>query len=156
DLTLAAALEAPDHPQLDRDIGEVCGLGTLGVPVRDALPPEQRLDVLVDFSSPEGTRHALKTALGRKIPLVVATTGHTHAQRDEIEADSHQIPILMAPNMSLAVNVLFALVKQAATLLAGKDFDVEIVQRHHRFKKDAPSGTALHFARIVQHAMHQK
>ena len=61
----------------------------------------------------------------------------------------------MAPNMSLSVNVLFQLVRQAARLLAGKDFDVEIVERHHRFKKDSPSGTALHFARIVQEAMGQ-
>jgi 4-hydroxy-tetrahydrodipicolinate reductase len=61
----------------------------------------------------------------------------------------------MAPNMSLAVNVLFALVQQAATLLNGKGFDVEIVERHHRFKQDAPSGTALHFARLVQEAMGQ-
>jgi 4-hydroxy-tetrahydrodipicolinate reductase len=91
----------------------------------------------------------------RGLPLVVATTGHTSAQRQEIEAAAHSTALLMAPNMSLAVNVLFALVKQAATLLAGKGFDVEIVERHHRYKKDAPSGTALHFARIVQEAMGQ-
>jgi 4-hydroxy-tetrahydrodipicolinate reductase len=86
---------------------------------------------------------------------VVATTGHTPAERLEIEAAAHQLALLMAPNMSLAVNVLFALVKQAANLLADKDFDVEIVERHHRFKKDSPSGTALQFARIVQEAMKQ-
>lgn len=154
-LILAAALEAPDHPEEDRDIGEVCGLGTLGVPVRSALHIEQRLDVMIDFSAPAGTKQALAVCLPRKIPLVVATTGHTGAEREEIEAAAHQIAVLMAPNMSLAVNVLFALVKQAARLLADKDFDVEIVERHHRFKKDAPSGTALHFADIVREGMKQ-
>jgi 4-hydroxy-tetrahydrodipicolinate reductase len=154
-LVLGAALESRNHPALDRDIGEVCGLGTLGVPVRSSLPLEQRLDVLIDFSTPAGTKNALAVCLPRRIPLVVATTGHSPEEQQELEAVAHQIAVLMAPNMSLAVNVLFALVKQAATLLAGKDFDVEIVERHHRFKKDAPSGTALQFAEIVQQAMKQ-
>jgi 4-hydroxy-tetrahydrodipicolinate reductase len=154
-LTLGAALEAPGHPQEGRDIGEVAGLGPVGVTVRSDLPLGQRLDVLIDFSSPEGTMAVLPLCVGRRIPLVVATTGHTAAQRQEIEAAAHETALLMAPNMSLAVNVLFELVRQAATLLAGKGFDVEVVERHHRFKKDAPSGTALHFARIVQEAMGQ-
>src|SRR4051794_13327317 len=76
-LELAAALEAPDHPEEDRDIGEVCGLGTLGVPVRSALHVEQRIDVMIDFSSPAGSRQALAVCVPRRIPLVVATTGHT-------------------------------------------------------------------------------
>jgi 4-hydroxy-tetrahydrodipicolinate reductase len=87
------------------------------------------------------------------VPLVVATTGHTAEQRRAIEEAAHETAVLMAPNMSLAVNVLFRLVGEAARLLAGKDFDVEVVERHHRFKKDAPSGTALHFARLIQEAM---
>jgi len=85
----------------------------------------------------------------------VATTGHSAEQRRDIEAAAHHTALLMAPNMSLSVSVLFQLVRQAATLLRDKGFDVEIVERHHRFKKDAPSGTALHFARIVQEAMGQ-
>ncbi len=99
--------------------------------------------------------NVLRTCVERRLPLVVATTGHTAAQRAEIEAAAHETALLMAPNMSLSVNVLFELVAQAARLLAGKGFDVEIVEKHHRFKKDAPSGTALHFARIVQEAMGQ-
>lgn len=154
-LVLAAALESPDHPEEDRDIGEVCGLGTLGVPVRSSLHIEQRLDVLIDFSAPAGTKQSLAVCLPRKVPLVVATTGHTPAEKQEIEAAAHHLALLMAPNMSLAVNVLFALVKQAAALLADKDFDVEIVERHHRFKKDSPSGTALYFADIVREGMKQ-
>src|SRR5205814_3017268 len=93
--------------------------------------------------------------VGRRIPLIVATTGHTAAQRQEIEAAAHETALLMAPNMSLAVNVLMKLVRQAAEVLRGKGFDVEILERHHRFKKDSPSGTALHLARLVQEAMGQ-
>jgi 4-hydroxy-tetrahydrodipicolinate reductase len=154
-LQLGAALEAPGHPQLGHDVGEVAGVGHLAVPVRADLPADQRLDAMIDFSMPEGTMKVLPVCVGRRIPIVVATTGHTAAQRQEIEAAAHETAVLMAPNMSLAVNVLMKLVGQAAEVLRGKGFDVEIAERHHRFKKDAPSGTALHFARIVQEAMGQ-
>jgi len=155
DLKLGAALEWARHPQLGRDAGELAGLATLGVPLRGDLPLTEHLDVLIDFSTPEGTMQLLPVCVARHIPLVVATTGHTPAQKDQIEAAAHETALLMAPNMSLAVNVLFELVRQAAVLLNGKGFDVEIVERHHRYKKDAPSGTALHFARIVQEVQKQ-
>jgi 4-hydroxy-tetrahydrodipicolinate reductase len=125
------------------------------VAVRDELPPDKRLEVLIDFSTPEGTMTVLPVCVARRIPLVVATTGHTPEQRRAIEEAAHETAVLMSPNMSLSVTVLFRLVREAARLLAGKDFDVEIVERHHRYKKDAPSGTALHFARIIQEAMGQ-
>jgi 4-hydroxy-tetrahydrodipicolinate reductase len=155
ELTLGAALEAANHPRLGQDIGEIAGLGKLDVPLRADLPPTLHLDALIDFSTPEGTMTVLPWCVERRIPLVVATTGHTPEQRRDIEAAAHHTALLMAPNMSLSVNVLFQLVRQASELLAGKGFDVEIVERHHRFKKDAPSGTALHFARIVQEVMGQ-
>jgi 4-hydroxy-tetrahydrodipicolinate reductase len=155
DLTLGAALDASGHPQLGRDIGEVAGIGLLGVPVRCDIPLELRLDVLIDFSMPEGTMAVLPVCVQRRIPIVVATTGHTAAQRQEIEAAAHETAVLLAPNMSLAVNVLMKLVRQAAEALRGKGFDVEITERHHRFKKDSPSGTALHLARSIQEAMGQ-
>jgi 4-hydroxy-tetrahydrodipicolinate reductase len=155
ELTLGAALEAPGNPLLGRDVGEVAGLGRLGVPVRSELPLEQRLDVLIDFSTPEGTMSVLPVCVERRIPLVVATTGFSAAQRQEVEEAAHETALLLSPNMSLAVCVLFELVKQAGGLLKGKGFDVEIIERHHRFKKDAPSGTALLFARLVQEAMGQ-
>jgi 4-hydroxy-tetrahydrodipicolinate reductase len=130
-------------------------LVTIGVAVRDELPIDKRIEVVVDFSMPQGTMNVLPACVKRRIPLVVATTGHTLEQKAQIEEAAHDTALLMAPNMSLSVNVLFQLVKQAAELLTGKDFDVEIVERHHRFKKDSPSGTALHFARIVQETMGQ-
>lgn len=155
DLTLSAALDSANHPRLGQDIGEIAGLGKLDVPLRAEMPHNPRIDVLIDFSMPEGTMTVLPVCIERRIPLVVATTGHTAEQRRDIEAAAHQTALLMAPNMSLSVNVLFQLVRQAAALLKDKGFDVEIIERHHRFKKDAPSGTALHFARIVQEVMGQ-
>ncbi len=155
ELALGLALDAANHPRMGDDIGQIAGLGNLAVPLRADLPVEPRLNVVIDFSMPQGTMKILPWCVAHRIPLVVATTGHTPEQRREIEAAAHQTALLMAPNMSLSVNVLFQLVRQAAQLLAGKGFDVEIVERHHRFKKDAPSGTALHFARIVQEAMGQ-
>jgi 4-hydroxy-tetrahydrodipicolinate reductase len=154
-LSLGLALESPNHPKLGQDAGEVAGVGHIGVPLRANLGANERLDVLIDFSTPEGTAAALVVCVPRRIPLVVATTGHTQEERETIEAAAHDTAVLMSPNMSLAVNVLFQLTKEAARLLRGKGFDVEIVERHHRFKKDSPSGTALHFARLVQEGMGQ-
>lgn len=154
-LALGAALDAAGHPQRGRDVGEVCGVGKLGVLVRNDLPVNASLDVLIDFSSPDGTMAVLPLCVQRRIPLVIATTGHTAVQRHEIEAAARSTALLFAPNTSLSVNILMKLVRQAAEVLRGRGFDVEILERHHRFKKDSPSGTALHFARIVQEAMGQ-
>jgi 4-hydroxy-tetrahydrodipicolinate reductase len=155
ELTVGAALESLGHPRQGQDVGEIAGLGKLGVPVATSVPLGHKLDVIIDFSMPEGTMAVLPLCLERKVQLVVATTGHTPAQKKEIEAAAHHTAVLMAPNMSLVVNVLFKLVQEAAEILRDKDFDVEIIERHHRFKKDSPSGTALRFAQIVQQAMGQ-
>lgn len=155
ELKLGAALESPGHPKLGQDAGEVAGLGKLGVPLTADLPSGQPMNVVIDFSAPAGTMQALKLCVARRIPLVVATTGHSAEQRLEIEEAAHETALLMSPNMSLVVNVLFALTRQTAKMLHGKDFDVEIVERHHRFKKDSPSGTAVQFAKIVQDTMGQ-
>jgi len=143
ELTVGAALETPGHPQQGRDYGEFLGLGKTGLQVSSFLPIEQRLNVLIDFSMPEGTMAVLPLCVDRRIPLVVATTGHTGGQKKEIDCAANWTAILMAPNMSLAVNVLMKLARTAAESLRGRGFDVEIIERHHRFKKDAPSGTAL-------------
>jgi 4-hydroxy-tetrahydrodipicolinate reductase len=155
EIVLAAGLDAPAHPYQGRDVGEVIGHGKLDVPVCSELPLETRLDALIDFSMPGGTMAILPVCIARRIPLIVATTGHSPAQRQQIEEAGHETALLMAPNMSLAVNLLMKLVRQAATVLRDKGFDVEIVERHHRFKKDSPSGTALHFVELVQEAMGQ-
>ncbi len=152
-LAIVAAIDAFQHPEHGTDIGAASGVGALGVNVLSTLPLDARPDVFIDFSMPEGTMHVLKICLERKIPLVVATTGFSDTQKREIEAAAHHTALLMAPSMSLVVNVLVKLVREAALALKDKGFDVEIIERHHRFKKDSPSGTALHFAQIIQGAM---
>jgi 4-hydroxy-tetrahydrodipicolinate reductase len=153
DLQIVAAIDWEKHPRQGHDAGEVAGVGPISVKVAPALSLDVTPDVLIDFSIPEASMTAVKMCEGRKIPIVIATTGHTDAQRKEIEAAAHATAVLFSPSMSLVVNLLFKLVKDAGTALKGKGFDVEIIERHHRFKKDSPSGTAMHFARIVQEAM---
>lgn len=150
DLQIVAAIDAPGSPAIGRDAGELAGTGKIGVAIGSELPLATKPDCVIDFSAPEGTMAILPICVGRQIPLVVATTGHSAAQKAEIEAAAHQTAILFSPSMSLAVNLLFKLTQVAAVALKGKGFDAEIVERHHRFKKDSPSGTAMHFAEIIQ------
>ncbi|HXD88199.1 MAG TPA: 4-hydroxy-tetrahydrodipicolinate reductase [Urbifossiella sp.] len=153
ELAVIAALDSPRNPLFARDAGDLAGIGPIGVPITGELPLTPRIDCAIDFSVPEGTMAILPTCVGRKIPLVVATTGHTPTQKSAIEEAAHDTAILFAPNMSLVVNLLFKLVRQTAEALKGKGFDAEIVERHHRFKKDSPSGTAAHFAEIIRDAL---
>jgi 4-hydroxy-tetrahydrodipicolinate reductase len=155
DLNVVAALDAPGHPQLGQDAGEIAGLGKIGLPVQSTLPGDAKIDCMIDFSMPEGTLNVLAVCTARRIPLIVATTGHSALQRLQIEEAAHETALLMAPNMSLSVNLLMKLVREAAHALKDKGFDVEILERHHRFKKDSPSGTALSFAKMVQEEMGQ-
>src|SRR5438309_908770 len=150
EVTLATALEAPSHPLVGRDVGELAGIGTLGLKVVSELPSNTRLDVLIDFSTPQGTMAVLPVCVARRISLLIATTGHTPEQRVKIAEAAQETAVLHAPNTSLGVNVLMRLVRDAARMLRDRDFDIEIVERHHRFKKDAPSGTALALAKVLQ------
>ena len=153
ELRLAAALEAAGHPQLGEDAGLVAGVGPLEVPLGSALDAE--VDVVIDFSLPEAAEAILDVCLRKRLPLVVATTGFSEGQQRRLEAAAEQIPLLRAPNMSLAVNLAMKLCQVAGEALRDKDADVEILERHHRFKEDAPSGTALKFGRIVADVMGQ-
>ncbi len=155
DLQVVAALEQATHPQLGVDAGVVAGVGSIGVPLGAGLP--EKVDVVIDFSVPQATEAILATCLLNKVPLVVATTGLSDQQREKIRHAAEQIPLLSAPSMSLAVNLAMKLAETAATAL--KDHpsgaDVEIIERHHRFKEDAPSGTALRFGEIIAGVMGQ-
>lgn len=155
-LSIMAALDSPTNPKQGHDAGELAGIGKISVPVQAELPISHRVDSIIDFSAPAGTMAVLPVAVDRKIPIVVATTGFEPEQIAEIEAAAHHTAVLFSPNMSLVVNVLFLLSKLTGKALKGKGFDVEIIERHHRHKKDSPSGTASHFAKIVQGAMGQK
>lgn len=156
ELAVVAAVDSPNNPRCGSDAGELAGIGRIGLPVTGEIPLSVRVDCVIDFSAPAGTMSVLRTCVDRKIPLVVATTGHEPHEKREIESAAHETAVLYSPNMSLVVNVLFKLTRLAAEALAGKGFDVEIIERHHRFKKDSPSGTATQFARVVQSAMGQK
>ncbi|MDR3294119.1 MAG: 4-hydroxy-tetrahydrodipicolinate reductase [Clostridiales bacterium] len=105
-------------------------------------------DVIIDFSRPESLSDILPYAIKNKLPLVLATTGHTPDQSEEIKRASTEIPIFMSSNMSLGINLLIALAKQAAGFL-GNNFDIEIIEQHHNQKADSPSGTALSIARAI-------
>ncbi len=153
-LKITGAYEFPDHPNLRQDIGELCGIGPIKVPVHAEIGLEP-LNVVIDFSTPEGTMLALKSCVARRIPLLVAATGHSPAQMKDIRAAAHETAVMKAPNLSLAMNLLMQLLSTTAAALKEQDFDVEIIEKHHRFKKDAPSGTALHLADIIQRAMGQ-
>lgn len=140
DVEIEAALEATGHPATGRDIGELAGLGRIGLPLQDRT--ETEFDVLIDFTCPAGTMHWLDYCLVKQRGIVIGTTGHTPDQIRGIEAAAWTIPVLKASNMSVGMNLLFKLVGQVASVL-GEDYDIEIVEAHHRFKTDAPSGTAL-------------
>jgi 4-hydroxy-tetrahydrodipicolinate reductase len=153
---LVAAVDSPTHPKLGADAGELAGVAKLGVPITSAVPLSTRVDCVIDFSAPTGTLSILNTCVDRKLPLVIATTGLEAEHRREIAEAAHHTAILLSPSMSLVVNLLFKLTKLAAESLHGQGFDVEIIERHHRYKKDAPSGTAVQFAKIVQDVMKQQ
>ena len=155
ELQLAAALEHAGSSRLGEDAGEVCGAGKCGVAITAEL--SDRVDAVIDFSVPEALDSILSVCEERRIPLVIATTGYTDEQREKIASAAQSTPIVMAPSMSLAVNIVMKLVEDAARALKenADGVDVEIIERHHRFEEDAPSGTALHFGKIVAEQMGQ-
>ena len=153
DLRLVGALEAPAHPTLGRDAGELAGVGRLGVTVGgDPAAVITRNRVLVEFSVPEASLEHLRLVARIGAHAVIGTTGFTAVQRAEIADLAKQTAILVAPSMSVAVTLAFSLLATMARVL-GDDYDVEITETHHRYKKDAPSGTALHMAEIVARAL---
>jgi 4-hydroxy-tetrahydrodipicolinate reductase len=143
---IVGAIERPDHPMLDCDIGEAAGIGQLGLPITFDLQPTPR--VLIDFTSPASTRHWLKTCRDRGIAMVIGTTSLAPHDHESIDLAARDIAILQAPNMSLGVNLLFKIAAEVAKRL-GDEYDIEIIEGHHRFKKDAPSGTALGLADAI-------
>lgn len=144
---IVAAVEHAAHALLGQDAGILAGTAPLGVWLTDALPAQER-GVLIDFTAPAATRKALTDAAAGGWGLVIGTTGLSPDDQAAIDRAAAHIPVLQAPNMSLGVNLLFALAAQVAKRL-GDDYDIEIVEAHHRFKKDAPSGTAWGIAQAI-------
>ena len=156
-LRIAAALEAAGHPQLGRDAGLAAGVGDIGVPLCAGLNPAERVDAVIDFSVPTAAVEIIQSCQDRRVPIVVATTGFDERQQAIVREAARQIPLVLSPNMSLAVNLLMKLCETAGAVLARhpSGVDVEIIERHHRFKEDAPSGTALKFGQIIAQQMGQ-
>ena len=154
-LNVAAALEFAGSPQIGQDAGEVAGIGKIGVPIQAELA--DRVDAVIDFSTPDGLVQIAEACGERNIALVAAATGLTNEQRDVVESAAQTAPVVIAPNMSLAVNLTMKLAREAARILKNVDegVDVEIIERHHRYKEDAPSGTALKFGEIIAAEMGQ-
>lgn len=143
---IVSAMEVRGHEALGRDVGEQAGVGTFGLAVSEDLPGEP--EVVIDFSSPEGTMAWLALARERKVPMVIGTTGMTESQLAEVADAASAIPLVHSANMSVGVNLLLKLVAEVARTL-GDDYDIDICETHHRFKKDAPSGTAIALAKSI-------
>jgi 4-hydroxy-tetrahydrodipicolinate reductase len=151
DMELALALERADSPAIGMDAGELAGVGSRGCLVQ---PDFKRagFDVLIDFSQPAATLAYLEQcqAAGRK--MVIGTTGFDDAGCRHIRAAAEKIAIVFAPNMSVGVNLCFHLLDIAARVL-GDDVDIEVIEAHHRHKRDAPSGTALRMGEVLAQAL---
>lgn len=152
---VTGAYDSPDSPAFGNDAGAGAGYSQINVPI--TAGPEGAVDVVIDFSVPEAVAAIARTCTEQRIPLIVATTGLDDEQHAAVVAASDVTPVVFAPNMSVAVNLTMKLVREAARVLksAPDGVDVEIIERHHRFKEDAPSGTALKFGEIVAEEMGQ-
>lgn len=151
--TLAGAFERSDHPAVGSDAGETAGLGSIGLPIKGSL--EEALgegDVIIDFTAPEATLSNVRMAAGKGKSIVIGTTGIFGGLLEEIKESAREIRCVMAPNMSVGVNLMFKVAGEMARIL-GDDYDLEILEAHHRLKKDAPSGTALRLAQVLVEAV---
>lgn len=148
-LELAGASERKGSKVIGQDLGEVIGAKRLGIAVVDELNQiASQADVLIDFTTPGATLETISVAVAHSRPIVIGTTGFSPEQHQTINSAAEKIPCLLSPNMSIGVNLLFALIEKAAATL-GEAYDIEIIEAHHHLKVDAPSGTALKMAEIV-------
>ncbi|WP_414040034.1 4-hydroxy-tetrahydrodipicolinate reductase [Acidithiobacillus sp. M4-SHS-6] len=149
DLQLTAAIGRSGAEYLGQDAGQLAGVQTLGVPVTAELAAVlDQVDVVIEFGPVEAALAHVAACLQHKTPMVIGTTGFAPEQQETLRAAGQQIPLLLAPNMSVGINVLLAFLP-AITQALGEGYDAEIVEAHHRHKVDAPSGTALALGRAV-------
>ncbi len=153
-LELVTALESAAHPLLGLDIGSVIGESNLGVLITSSFDGLAKADVVIDFGAPSATDALIGYCLKNPKAMVIGTTGLSDATRAHVQELSAKSPVVLAPNMSVGVNVLIYLARRATELL-GKDYDIEMTEMHHRQKVDAPSGTALRLAQEVAAARQQ-
>ncbi len=154
-LTLVGALEGKGHHALGKDAGETAGSGRAGVPITDNLPVLiERGEVVIDFSTPEATLEHLRMMAQHQRAMVIGTTGFSASEVDELKSLARQVPCVFSPNMSIGINLIYKVISEMAKTL-GDDYDIEVIEAHHRLKKDAPSGTALKIAEVLAHAVNR-
>lgn len=153
EVEIVGAVERPGHPDLGSDAGQISGSAELGVPVTaDLASVAGECDLIIDFSEHQASVKHAGVAASKRKPIVIGTTGMSGSEMAEIRKASKRVACLVAPNMSVGVNLMFKIAGEVAQLL-GEDYDVEIIETHHRFKKDAPSGTAKRLAESVAEAL---
>jgi len=149
DMEVSAAVEATGHPAVGKDLGEVLGMAMTGILVADDLKKVVKEgDVVIDFTYHESSLRHLEIAAKVGKPIVIGTTGFTPNELKTAAKLAKKTPCVIAPNMSVGVNVMFKVLENVAAIL-GDDYDVEILEAHHKLKKDAPSGTAMKMAQII-------
>ncbi len=155
EVALAGGFEFPGHPLVGKDLAEAIGGSATGMKIGGNIQEASACaDVIIDFTNAASSLENLRSASARGLPMVIGSTGFTHEQLSEAKKLADSVSCVISPNMSAGVNVLFKLVAEAARLL-GEGYDIEIVEAHHRFKKDAPSGTALKLADVAAKALGQ-
>ncbi|NIQ37976.1 MAG: 4-hydroxy-tetrahydrodipicolinate reductase [Proteobacteria bacterium] len=155
-IEVAGAVEKEGHSALGKDVGELVGEAKIGVIVdSDLRSVADRGELIVDFTAPEVALKSLEVGVERNLALVIGTTGLSSDQMGQVRAMAPKTRCVMAPNMSVGVNVMFKIVGDIARIL-GDDYDVEIIEAHHRFKKDAPSGTAMRLGETVADVLGQE
>ena len=148
-ILLGAAIERAGSTLMGVDAGELAGVGAMNVAITDSLDKAvDGFDVLIDFTSPEASVVHTDWCAKHGKAIVIGTTGFNHAQKEQISAYADQVPIVMAPNMAVGVNLMWKLLEVAAEVM-GHYSDIEIIEAHHRYKKDAPSGTALKMGEVI-------
>ena len=152
DCQLTGALDVPQSPSLGADASAFLGKDSGVVITADLALGLKGSGCLIDFTRPEGTLAHLRECVAQGISLVIGTTGFTDEQKAEIADAAKHIPIVMAPNMSVGVNVTLKLLEMAAKAMA-TGYDIEIIEAHHRHKVDAPSGTALKMGEVIADAL---
>jgi 4-hydroxy-tetrahydrodipicolinate reductase len=152
-LQLTGAFERKGNEDIGKDIGAISGIGAAGVTLEDGLEKViEPSDVVMDFTNPEATLEHLKLSSAKGKAMVIGTTGFTKDHMEEVGRLTKDIPCVLAPNMSVGVNLLLRVLRDIAKVL-GDDYDIEIVEAHHRLKKDAPSGTAMKMAQVIADAV---
>jgi len=152
-LEVAAAFERPDNPAVGKDVGEVAGFGRIEVLIApDLASVIDQGDVIIDFTHHDATMSHARLAAKHRKAMVIGTTGLSPAHLAELAELARAFPCVQAPNMAVGVNVLFKIAAKTAAIL-GDAYDIEIVEAHHRLKKDAPSGTALKLGEVIAEAV---